>query len=79
MPTRLTQKGQVTIPKHVRDHLGLRPGSQIRFRMDQDGRAFLEPEPAAPPRSSRFAVLRGTANAGLSTEEILALTRGEGE
>jgi len=79
MATTLTQKGQVTIPKHVRDHLGLRPGSRLNFRVGPDGRAFLEPVEASPARPSPFAALRGTANVGLSTEDILALTRGEAE
>ena len=28
---RVTEKGQVTIPKHIRDHLGIRPGSDVEF------------------------------------------------
>jgi AbrB family looped-hinge helix DNA binding protein len=36
----ITQKGQVTIPKNVRDALGLVPGSNVEFVVE-DGRAFL--------------------------------------
>ena len=32
MATTVTSKGQVTIPKSVRDHLGIRPGSRVDFR-----------------------------------------------
>ena len=38
MATTVTSKGQVTIPKPVRDHLGIVPGSQVEFRRADDGR-----------------------------------------
>ena len=43
MPTAtLTTKGQTTIPKEVREHLGLRPGDRMRFSIDSDGGVTLE-------------------------------------
>lgn len=72
----VTVKGQVTIPKAVRDHLGLKPGSQVRFRRVADGSIVLEPT-AKPAQPSRFEALRGHAGKGMSTDEIMALTRGE--
>ena len=45
MPTTtLTSKGQVTIPKTVRDELGLREGDRIAFRVLEDGTVVVEPE-----------------------------------
>ena len=42
MATTVTSKGQVTIPKPVRDHLGIVPGSQIAFRRAADGSIVIE-------------------------------------
>lgn len=72
----VTAKGQVTIPKSVRDLLGLVPGSLIDFERADDGRIVLVKVGEAQ-RSSRFARLRGHAGKGLSTDAIMALTRGE--
>lgn len=74
MATILTTKGQVTIPKPVRDRLGLKPGSAVEFRLDPDGRVVLVPVGAGTP-PSRFAALRGSAGPGMTTDEIMALTR----
>jgi antitoxin PrlF len=76
MSTTVTSKGQVTIPKPVRDLLGIGPGSVINFERAQDGRIVLvKVEKKTQP--NRFARLRGHAGKGLSTAEIMAMTRGE--
>lgn len=47
MPTStLTSKGQVTIPKRIRERLGLRVGTRLEFRIDARGKLFVEPESA---------------------------------
>jgi len=73
--TKMTTKGQVTIPKRLRDHLGLEPGSDVDFELAGDGRVFLKMRHGVP--ESRFARLRGSAKSGLTTDELMALTRGE--
>lgn len=81
MATTVTTKGQVTIPKAVRDLLGIAPGSSVTFDVAEDGRVVLRKEggrAAASRPPSRFARLRGSASAGLSTDEIMVLTRGDG-
>ncbi|RVD32224.1 AbrB/MazE/SpoVT family DNA-binding domain-containing protein [Mesorhizobium sp. M4A.F.Ca.ET.020.02.1.1] len=76
MTTTVTAKGQVTIPKPVRDLLGIVPGSKVDFRRATDGSVVLErADKKQPP--SRFAKLRGHAGPGVDTDAIIALTRGE--
>ena len=76
MAVTVTAKGQVTIPKPVRDLLGIKPGNMVDFQRAPDGRVVLV-KLGRKPRPSRFARLRGHAGKGLSTDAILAMTRGE--
>jgi AbrB family looped-hinge helix DNA binding protein len=76
MATHLTVKGQVTIPKPLRDHLGIGPGAAVDFELAADGRVVLVRVDGVRP-ASRFDALRGRAGPGPTTDEILALTRGE--
>jgi antitoxin PrlF len=76
MGTKVTSKGQVTIPKPVRDHLGIGPGSQVAFRRAADGTIIIE-KADGTRQPSRFAELVGSAGPGPSTDEIMAMTRGE--
>jgi antitoxin PrlF len=76
MATTVTSKGQVTIPKPVRDLLGIEAGTEVEFELASDGRVILvKADSKHPP--SRFQSLRGRAGQGLSTDQIMALTRGE--
>lgn len=78
MATTVTSKGQVTIPKPVRDHLGIGPGSRVDFRRNAEGGILIE-KADGPRQVSRFAKARGSAGAGMTTDEIMALLRGEVE
>ncbi len=73
--SKMTAKGQATIPKRLRDHLGLQPGSDVVFDLARDGYVFLKARHAL--RESEFARLRGSAGPGMTTDELLSLTRGE--
>jgi AbrB family looped-hinge helix DNA binding protein len=69
---RVTQKGQVTIPLAVRRALGIRPGSDVEFELEERGaRLVVDRERAA----GEIASMRGAGDVELSTDEILALTR----
>lgn len=76
MPTNVTSKGQVTVPKRVRDYLGLKPGVAVTFERLASGEVVLRAarRPGKRPMSA-FAKLRGRASVKLSTEQIMALTR----
>lgn len=76
MATTVTSKGQVTIPKAVRDLLGLAPGSKVAFRRANDGSIVIERADGKAP-VSRFAKWSGHAGPGMTTDEIMALLRGE--
>lgn len=79
MAHQVTVKGQVTIPKRVREYLGIRPGSGVEFEVGPQGEVLLRKagKPSKPDRSrSRFAVLRGTRKSGMTTDELMNLLRG---
>lgn len=44
MESTITTKGQATIPKVIREYLGLRPGDRIKFFLDPDGSVVLLPK-----------------------------------
>lgn len=75
MRVRVTSRGRITIPKRLRDLLGIGPGSMFEFQRAADGRIVLVAA-GKKARPSRFARLRGHAGPGLSTDEIMAMTRG---
>jgi len=79
MSTVVTQKGQATIPKPIRDLLRIGPGSRVEFLPAGDGGVRLvNCEVRKGGKSpSRFAALRGSATVRMSTEQIMALTRGD--
>lgn len=83
MSTTVTSKGQVTIPKPLRDYLGLEPGSQVDFAYTADGQVVIRPtSPMKKSRkkSNRFDALRGSGKGlGMSTDEYMNLIRGYDE
>lgn len=75
---RITSKGQVTIPQEIREQCGLLPQTEVRFVVE-DGRVLIEKE---APESSRGLeglqrLRRARLRTRLSTDELLALTRGD--
>jgi AbrB family looped-hinge helix DNA binding protein len=75
---KVTTKGQVTIPQAVRDQLGIHPGSEVAFEVDGDVLKLVPTKRAPKPDGALAARMRGLGDVRMSTEEILALTRGEG-
>jgi len=83
----LTSKGQVTVPKDIRDALGLVPGQPVRFEMDEDGNARILKVDAAAENERLSADFRerlkqaqaifkiSDTMPGISTDEYMAMIR----
>lgn len=78
MSTTMTIKGQVTIPKQIRDSLGLKPGAQLDFAVNRDGDVVLHRADISTKRKTdRFEAARGRADVKWRTQDLMALLRGE--
>lgn len=81
MSSSVTTKGQVTIPKPIRDALGLKPGSEVDFQVNERGQIVLVEAKTNGTRSARskpanrFEALRGKAQIKWRTDELMALLR----
>jgi AbrB family looped-hinge helix DNA binding protein len=75
---KITTKGQVTIPQHIREHLGLLPNTDVEWEM-RDGVALLRKSRANRQRRGPALIehMRGRGTVQMTTDEIMALTRGE--
>lgn len=71
MKSRVTERGQVTIPKELRDRLGIRPGQELAFS-EEDGRLILERRPPTHPVDRVYGLLESDR----STDELMTELRG---
>ncbi len=71
---KITSKGQVTIPQELREKAGIVPGSEVEF-VEEKGRLYLRKIEGGGRGRKLVARLRGRGGVGMSTDEILALTR----
>lgn len=77
---RITSKGQVTIPQAIREAAGLLPDTDVDFILDDDGVRIVRAASSRRPDRGRRAIDRLRRQRGrvsMSTDEIMALTRGE--
>ncbi len=75
---RITSKGQVTIPADIRAQAGLLPHSEVAFEYDGKVVRIVRAPSRKPSRGAQLvAHLQGRGDGNLSTDEIMALTRGE--
>lgn len=74
---RVTEKGQITIPKRLRDTLGIEPGTTVEFEVQ--GEALLVRKTSGLPTRGEALVgrLRGRGDVRLTTDEIMAMTRAD--
>ena len=76
MATTMTVKGQVTIPKKVREALGLSPGDGVDFDVNREGQVVVQRAGSRPARRrDRFESARGRATVKWRTDELMALLR----
>ncbi len=71
---RVTIKGQVTIPQHIREKLGITPAAEVDF-VEEEGRVFLVKRKGEKAATRKFAGLRGAATVKMTTDAIMAITR----
>lgn len=74
MKSRVTERGQVTIPKPLRERLGIRPGQELTFR-EEGGRLILTKELPRDPVEAVYGILR----LGTPTDRLVSELRGEPE
>jgi AbrB family looped-hinge helix DNA binding protein len=72
---RITSKGQVTIPQHIREQLGLLPNTEVEFVVDGKGVRIVKSRKRSGRGREVVDRLRGKASVSMTTDEILALTR----
>ena len=75
---RVTSKGQVTIPIDIRERCGIGPHTEVRFLVE-NGRVIIEPHNAPGSRGEEAVqrLRKARLRTRLSTDQLLALTRGE--
>ncbi len=67
MDSAITVKGQATIPKAIRDHLGLKPGDRVKFFVHPDGSVVLLPK---RPASALRGILKSRRKRPVTIEEM---------
>lgn len=72
---RVTAKGQVTIPAEIRERFGFLPDTEVEFVVDDDTVRIARADHPDSRGRRVVARLRGRARTGMTTDEILALTR----
>ncbi len=73
---KVTEKGQVTIPKDLRDALGIGAGTEVEFERRKDT-IVVRKSDRKPTRGRQLAErLKGRGDVDMTTDEIMALTRG---
>lgn len=73
---RITSKGQVTIPQKMRELLGMLPSTEVEFEMTTKGLLIKKAKGKKTFGDKLIGHMRGRADKKMTTDEIMALTRG---
>lgn len=71
---KISPNGQITIPPDIQEQLGLLPGTQIQFEVIGDTLQIRKPRTLSWG-TQLIATIRGKATSGLTTNDIMQLTR----
>lgn len=74
---RVTAKGQVTIPKEIREALGIEPGDEIAFEKADSGYKIQKKEPTTADGGDPFEKYRGSADSDETMTDRMRRLRGE--
>jgi AbrB family looped-hinge helix DNA binding protein len=72
----MTVKGQVTIPRRIREHLGVAPHDEVDFVISDGHVILVKGALRDGDLRSRLEKMRGCGNRRFTTEEIMRVTRG---
>ena len=78
--TTITVKGQVTLPKHVRDQVGLKPGDEVEVRATATGGIYIEKAGARTQQAYHErieALAKSRLIQGITTDEFMKMMRGD--
>lgn len=75
--TTMTVKGQVTVPKELRDAFGWSAGDKMAFRREKDGVKIVRAAQRSRGRATVKRLKRAPWNRKLTTARLMALTRGD--
>lgn len=74
---RVTTKGQVTIPKEIRERMGIQPGDEVTFEETDSGYEIRKDEPTTADGEDPFEKYRGSAETDEMMPERMRRLRGE--
>lgn len=74
---KLNSKGQVTIPAQLRREMNLREGDEVNVVLRDGQLVIIRVDGASSSGERLIAHMRGRADGGLTTDELMALTRGD--
>jgi len=80
MTTTVTVKGQVTLPKKVRDAAGIKPGDRVEVRATGSGAVIIEKPGASGEYKARLnALAKRRLIRGVTTDEYMRMVRPDPE
>lgn len=74
---KITSKGQVTIPQEYREKFGLLPNTNVEFVPERGGLKLVKSKKPSGKGWALVEKMRGRGDGRLTTDEIMAMTRGE--